>query len=234
MHITPLGDSALIIRVVDEFSIDSSASSNAVLGALRSLEAAKIPGIIDLAPAYATIGLLYDPTKIEATSPDLCPFDQLRTKIEILLGSPSRTRRIKSGQLEIPVCYGGEFGPDLGDVALHANLSEADVIRRHAQAAYRVACVGFVPGFPFLSGLPGELATPRRSTPRKEVPAGSVGIGGAQTGIYPAKSPGGWNLIGRTPLRLFDVKREPAALLHSGDRVRFRQISRKEFDSFHR
>ena len=106
------------------------------------------------------------------------------------------------------------------------------MIRRHSSAAYRVNCVGFIAGFPFMSGLPPELATPRRAAPRKEVPAGSVGIGGAQTGIYPRTSPGGWNLIGRTPLRLFDVQRDPPTILQAGDRVRFRQISREEFDAF--
>jgi inhibitor of KinA len=94
--------------------------------------------------------------------------------------------------------------------------------------------VGFTPGFPYLSGLPAELATPRRASPRKEIPAGSVAIGGTQTGVYPRKSPGGWNVIGRTPLRLFDVRREPPAMLRAGDRVRFREISREEFDSFSR
>jgi inhibitor of KinA len=133
--------------------------------------------------------------------------------------------------IEIPVCYDGEFAPDLGDVALHAGLPADEIIRRHSSADYRVSCVGFTPGFPFLSGLPAELATPRRSTPRKEIPEGAVAIGGAQTGVYPRKSPGGWNVIGRTPLRLFDVRREPPALFHAGDHARFRKISREEFDA---
>jgi inhibitor of KinA len=136
--------------------------------------------------------------------------------------------------VEIPVCYGDELGPDLADVSRAAGLPEADVIRLHAGASYRVACVGFIAGFTFLSGLPSELATPRRATPRQEVPAGSVGIGGAQTGIYPKKSPGGWNIIGRTPLRLFDVANDPPATVRAGDRVRFREISRQEFDALSR
>jgi inhibitor of KinA len=103
-------------------------------------------------------------------------------------------------------------------------------VQRHSSAMYRVTSVGFTPGFPYLSGLPAALATPRRSSPRKEIPAGAVGIGGTQTGIYPRKSPGGWNIIGRTPLSLFEVKREPPALLRAGDRVRFRRITREEFE----
>ena len=122
--------------------------------------------------------------------------------------------------------------PDLDAVAQHTALSPEEIVRRHADASYRVSCVGFTPGFPYLSGLPPELATPRRASPRKEIPAGAVAIGGTQTGIYPRKSPGGWNIIGRTPLRLFDVERNPPALFHAGDRVRFRKISRQEFDVF--
>jgi inhibitor of KinA len=113
-------------------------------------------------------------------------------------------------------------------------MSPGEVIRLHGAAEYRVACIGFVPGFPFLAGLPKGLATPRRDVPRKQIPPGSVGIGGAQTGIYPLRSPGGWNLIGRTPLRLFDPKKNPPALLRAGERVRFRKISRAEFESFKR
>ena len=143
-----------------------------------------------------------------------------------------RKTKAASALIEVPVCYDSEFALDLEDVARVAGLPAVEIVRRHAGAAYRVNCVGFTPGFPFMSGLPSELATPRRATPRKEVPAGSVGIGGAQTGIYPRNSPGGWNVIGRTPLRLFDVQRDPPALFRAGDRVRFRQISREEFDAF--
>jgi inhibitor of KinA len=232
MRIDPLGDSALIVRVVDEFEPDSSLS--AVLAALRHLEAAAIPGVIELAPAYTTIGVFYDPARIESASPDDSPFDILATKIQSILNASAFADETESATpaIEIPVCYDREFGADLAEVARHAGLSEEEVVRRHSSASYRVSCVGFTPGFPFLSGLPAELATPRRASPRKEIPAGAVGIGGAQTGIYPRKSPGGWNLIGRTPLSLFDVQREPPALLQAGDRVRFRIISREGFDSF--
>ena len=233
MKIEPLGDSALIVRVADDFA-NPNASLNAVLGALRHLESAAIPGVIDLAPAYTTVGVFFDPARINPAAPDQSPFDTLRTRIRDVLNASSflDETELEARMVEIPVCYADEFASDLGDVARVAGLAEAEVVRRHASAAYRVACVGFVAGFTFLSGLPSELATPRRATPRKEVPAGSVGIGGAQTGIYPRKSPGGWNLIGRTPLRLFDVQRESPAMLRAGDQVRFRKISREEFDSF--
>ena len=234
MEITPLGDSALIVRVVDDFSSDPDKSLDKVLAAFRCLEAATIPGVIDLAPAYTTVGVFYDPLKFDDPSRNHSAFDLLREKIESTLAESHFEKAAKADprSIEIPICYDGEFGPDLADVARSSGLDESEVIRRHSSASYRVACVGFVQGFPFLSGLPPELATPRRTTPRKAVPAGSVGIGGAQTGIYPGISPGGWNLIGRTPRRLFDLQCDPASLLCTGDRVRFRQISRKEFDAF--
>ena len=137
---------------------------------------------------------------------------------------------MKPRLVEVPVCYDVEFALDLELVAQHCGLSPNDVVARHAAARYDVRCVGFTPGFPFLGGLPAKLATPRRKSPRPAVPAGSVGIGGPQTGIYPLRSPGGWNIIGRTPLRLFDVTREPAALFRAGDRVHFFQIGRDEFE----
>ncbi|MDE2055050.1 MAG: 5-oxoprolinase subunit PxpB, partial [Xanthomonadaceae bacterium] len=131
--------------------------------------------------------------------------------------------------VEIPLCYGGEYGPDLDAVAVHARLPRGDVIARHTATEYAVAMLGFAPGFPYLLGLDPALQVPRRTTPRTRVPAGSVAIGGAQTGIYPRELPGGWHLIGRTPLALFDPAREPPCLLAPGDRVRFRAIEADEF-----
>jgi inhibitor of KinA len=224
MRIEPLGDSALIVRVADHF--DPETSSNAVLAAVRQIEAAAILGVIELAPAYTTIGVFFDPARTGS-------FDELKATIDYTLQTSLELARPRAGGetvIEVPVCFENEFAPDLGEVAQHTGLSSDEVIRRYLDATYRVTCVGFTPGFPYLSGLPPELATPRRATPRKDVPAGAVAIGGTQTGVYPRKSPGGWNIIGRTPLRLFDVQREPPALFHTGDQVRFRQISRNEFE----
>jgi inhibitor of KinA len=131
--------------------------------------------------------------------------------------------------VEIPVCYGGDFGPDLDLVASHAQLTPAEVIARHAAPEYLVYMVGFAPGFPYLGGLDAGLATPRRTQPRPLVPAGAVGIAGAQTGIYSLPTPGGWQLIGRTPRRLFDPGRNQPSLLQAGDRLRFVPISEAEF-----
>jgi inhibitor of KinA len=228
MRIEPLGDSALIVRVVDEFERDPEAALDAVLRALRSLEVAAIPGVIELAPAYSTVALFYDPARI-------VPFEEFKTQVERALQTSLEPARPRAGAvrvIDVPVCYENEFAPDLGDVAQHAGLSAEEVVRRHSGANYRVSCVGFTPGFPYLTGLSAELATPRRATPRTEIPAGAVAIGGMQTGIYPRKSPGGWNVIGRTPLRLFDHRNDPPALLRAGDSVRFREVSREEFERF--
>jgi inhibitor of KinA len=235
MRIEPLGDSALIVRVVDDFARDPEASLDTVQAALRSLEAAAIPGVIELAPAYSTIGVFFDAAEIArvaAGGEEVLVWLSARIESALKKRSAQNNKGRATPVIEIPVCYDREFGSDLDDVVRVAGLAEAEVIRRHASAAYRVACVGFIAGFPFLSGLPPELATPRRAVPRKEVPAGSVAIGGAQTGIYLRNSPGGWNVIGRTPLRLFDVQRDPPTILQTGDRVRFREISREEFNAF--
>jgi inhibitor of KinA len=233
MEIVPLGDSALIVRIVDDFTRDPEASLDTVQAALRSLEVAAIPGVTELAPAYSTIGVFFNVVALARAAAGDEPLVWLSTRIESALkirSAPSK-EGIATPVIEIPVCYDREFAFDIDDVARAAGLAEVEVIHRHASAAYRVACVGFIAGFPFLSGLPSELATPRRAVPRKEVPAGSVAIGGAQTGIYLRNSPGGWNVIGRTPLRLFDVQRDPPTILQAGDRVRFQEISREKFDA---
>jgi inhibitor of KinA len=232
MEIVPLGDSALIVRVVADFARDPEASLNSVLTALHSLEAAAIPGVTELAPAYTTVAVFFDTAVVTRAAALEDPREWLRARIEHAL-TKRKAKREKRGTavIKIPVCYDREFALDLDDVARVSGLTETEIIRRHSSQTYRVSCVGFIAGFPFLSGLPAELATPRRTAPRKEVPGGSVAIGGAQTGIYPRTSPGGWNVIGRTPLRLFNVQNEPPTLLQAGDRVRFRKISREEFDA---
>ena len=235
MEIVPLGDSAIIVRVRDQFEDAPEETLDEVLRAYQRIRNAAIPGVIELAPAYTSVSVFFDPitvTKAIETSDDV--FGWLATRIRAAVAGvadPGRKVRAASQTIEIPVCYDPEFALDIDDVARRANISPSEIIRLHSSAEYRVACIGFVPGFPFLTGLPKKLATPRRDVPRKEIPPGSVGIGGAQTGIYPLRSPGGWNLIGRTPLRLFDPEKNPPALLHAGDRVRFRAITREEFEA---
>jgi len=235
MEIIPLGDSALIVRVRDGFEDAPEETLDQVLRTLQRLRDAAIPGVIELAPAYTSVAVFFHASAVaKATGVAHDVFGSLAADIRAAVaarGHPGRMKRSASRGIEIPVCYDPEFAPDLDDVVRHAEISATEVVDLHSTAEYRVACIGFVPGFPFLAGLPKKLATPRRETPRKEIPPGSVGIGGAQTGIYPLRSPGGWNLIGRTPLKLFDPTKNPPALLRAGDHVRFRAITREEFES---
>jgi inhibitor of KinA len=248
MEIIPLGDSALVVRVRQGFEHAPEEALDEVLRVFQLLRRADIQGIIEFAPAYTSVGLFYDPIAISKASAKAEVFDWLKARVQACLdtngdgppsgrlrreGAPAPAVRIKrkaSRVIEIPVCYDREFAPDVDDVARHAQISPQEVVDFHSSADYRVACIGFVPGFPFLAGLPKKLATPRRDVPRKEISPGSVGIGGAQTGIYPLRSPGGWNLIGRTPLTLFDPRNDPPTLLCPGDRVHFRAITREEFE----
>lgn len=213
----PLGDSALVWRLPDSLA--------KVRAATEKLTAAEIAGLEEIVPAFASVGIFFS-----------SPIDPEASAREILAAMKRRRRRarpaIKPRTIEIPVCYESNFAPDLEAVANHCGLSPNELIDRHRKAHYQVRCVGFTPGFPYLSGLPKELAMPRRATPRTRVPAGSVAIGGSQTGIYSLPSPGGWNLIGRTPLCLFDPQRERPALLRIGDRVRFRAINAEQFEQW--
>jgi inhibitor of KinA len=232
MQITPLGDSALLVRVREDFNAPDE-TLNAVLAAQRALEAAQLPAVIELAPAYTTVALFYDPVRaVDSGAPVDNVFGWFEQRIRDVLANADEIngQKTRARHIEIPVCYDPDFAPDLEEVARHAGLSATEVVDLHRRGEYRVSCVGFTPGFPFLSGLPPKLATPRRATPRKEIPAGSVAIGGTQTGVYPLKSPGGWNIIGRTSLPLFDPQKDPPALLRAGDRVRFRAITRREFE----
>jgi inhibitor of KinA len=227
MRITPVGDSALRIELGE--AIDE-ATQQRVQAACAALDAAVIPGFCELVPAYTTVTAHYDARAVVAAG---APADDiagwLGARVEHALAQlaekPSRQGRL----VDIPVCYGGEFGPDLARVAAQAQLSEEEVIKRYAGGRYTVHLVGFSPGFPYLGGMAPELATPRLAQPRARVPAGSVGIAGAQTGVYPLATPGGWNLIGRTPLKLFRPDENPPVLLQPGDRVKFRAITHEEF-----
>jgi KipI family sensor histidine kinase inhibitor len=209
-----LGDAALIVRV------DNSLGE--ILSTARKLEAAQLPGVVEVVPAFASVAVfLQSPAYLEGCAAAISAALRGRRRPAITTRAPR--------SIEVPVCYDPEFAVDLEDVAHHCGFPPNEVVRRHVAACYHVRCIGFTPGFPYLSGLPTALATPRRSTPRTAVPAGSVAIGGGQAGIYPLRSPGGWNIIGRTPLRLFDVTREPAALFAPGDQLRFVAIAQEEF-----
>jgi inhibitor of KinA len=237
MEIIPLGDSALVVRVREQFADAPEETLDEVLQVFELLRRAALPGVIELAPAYTGVAVFFDPIVVLKSNGEANEvFEKLATRIRSAITSASRRRRRRTAAsaprlIEIPVCYDAEFGFDLDRVAELTKLSTRGIVDLHSTAEYRVACIGFVPGFTFLAGLPKNLATPRRDVPRKEIPSGSVGIGGAQTGIYPLRSPGGWNLIGRTPLKLFDPTKNPPTLLCPGDHVRFCAITREQFES---
>ena len=222
---SPLGDHAVTITLGD--SIDE-ATNRRVRAISAALDSRGVAGVVDQVPAFASLVVHYDPERVggDPTEPPYERFVNALTELLAHVGDnelpPPRTK-------DIPVCYGGELGPDIEDVARQHALEASDVIRIHTAGSYLVYMVGFMPGFAYLGGLDERLVTPRRSSPRTAVPAGTVGIGGQQTGVYPLVSPGGWNLIGRTPLRIFDVAREEPALLATGDRVRFHAISLAEY-----
>lgn len=211
----PLGDSAL--QVVFGDRLDPALNQRALA---LSQALATLPGLTDRVPAYASLTLHYDPLVWNQA--------ELIQAVEPFLAAADSTT-VASRLLTIPVCYGGEHGPDLDEVARHCRLSPAEVIARHSSGEYRVCFLGFAPGFAYLGGLDPVLATPRHTMPRTSVPAGAVGIAGNQTGIYPRATPGGWQLIGRTPLILFDPRREAPCLLAPGDTLRFMPIGPEEF-----
>lgn len=217
---TPLGDTAVVLA----FSGPVDAAMASRVHALAT-EIGRHPpaGVVDIVPAFTSVAVFYDIARIGSFAALGAALQRLAERADAAVVSDAAPR------VDVPVCYGGEFGPDLGEVAALHGLTPEQVIELHAGGDYLVHAIGFVPGFPYLGGLPAKIATPRRATPRPQVPAGSIGIGGAQTGIYPLATPGGWNLIGRTPVRLFDFARVPAGRLHAGDRVRFLPISPPEY-----
>lgn len=218
MNLAPLGDRAILITL--GASIDD-ATHRRVRAFCARVEKSAIPGVIEMVPAFASVALHYDPLRLE--------YDELAKAVAPLLKGLDSVLLPQAREVEIPVWYGGAAGPDLDQLARMHDLTVDDVVSIHTASDYLVHMIGFAPGFPYLGGLDPRIATPRRDTPRTRVLAGSVGIGGSQTGVYPIESPGGWQLIGRTPLALFDAARSPLTLLRASDHVRFRAISEEEF-----
>lgn len=217
LHFTPCGDRSLLIYVGE--GIDPTVNDR-VHSLARAIRQTGHPALVEVTASYHAVLVEYDPVRLR--------LDQLE-ELTLLAAQGLDAALVEPRTVVLPVCYGGELGPDLGTVAAHAGLPSAEVVARHSGSAYRVYCLGFSPGFPYLGGLDPAIHTPRLAEPRTKVPGGSVGIGGSQTGIYPAPSPGGWQLIGRTPARLFDPYREAPALLEPGAFVRFDPITREEY-----
>ncbi len=211
-RLVPSGDSAIVIELGSE--IDPSVNDR-VYGLVDLIENAQIAGIVELVPTYRSLLVTYDLLVIR--------FGEMFDRLSDIASTPMDevVAAVESRVVELPVVYGGEDGPDLQAVAEHAGLLVQDVIAIHSGVDYRVYMIGFAPGFPYLGGLDERIATPRLKTPRVSVPAGSVGIAESQTGVYPNASPGGWQLIGRTASKLFDVGNDEPSLITPGSRVRF-------------
>lgn len=212
------GEGAILL----EMSSTIDEGVNRLLHKLKAqIQGAKIQGIRECVVAYSSMAIYFDPLKVAP--------DKLRQKLADLLDAYDEEKQSAQDLLIIPVAYGGAMGPDLPFVASNAGISEEEVVRRHSSRDYYCYMLGFTPGFPYLGGMDESIAAPRLSSPRQAIPAGSVGIAGKQTGIYSIESPGGWQLIGRTPLKLFDLRREDPTLIRPGDRIRFIPIEEEEF-----
>jgi inhibitor of KinA len=231
-ELSPLGDSAIVITFGYEIKYDIHKK---IKTCMILLENEPIIGFIECVPAFTNLTIFYDPLvvynehKKRKTVEDISPFEVVRSIIEKKLQQIEADQELTHRTVSIPVCYGGEYGPDLEYVARHNHLTSEEVIHIHSNGEYLAYMIGFAPGFPFLGGLSEKIATPRRSSPRTKIPAGSVGIAGMQTGVYPISTPGGWQLIGQTPTRLFLPNENPPILLEAGDVVKFYPISHQEY-----
>lgn len=219
MKIIPASDSSLLVVLGNDVSVDLH---HRVIALFRGLQAQRDTRIRNLHPGYASILIDFDPLRLS--------HEELKAHVQQIASASRFEQPDTANIISIPVCYDSEFGPDLADVAGHAKLSTAEVTRLHSSATYLVYFLGFSPGFAYLGGLPDVLKVPRLTTPRGHVAAGTIGIAGAQTGIYPVDSPGGWRLIGRTPLRMFDPAATPPTRLQPGDQVSFSPIDRATFN----
>lgn len=219
-RIVAAGDSVLVAEFDERID---PVVNRAAIALAAAIQAAAVPGVRDVVPTYRSVAVYFDPLRT--------PYDRLHDTMvrEAARTPPDATAT--AAPVRIPVCYGGDLGPDLEAVAAFAGMSAADVVRLHTAGCYRVFMLGFVPGFAYMGIVDARIAAPRHATPRVRVPAGSVGIAGVQTGIYPADSPGGWQLIGRTRVRPFDASRAQPFLLRAGDSVAFYPVDRAQYDA---
>ena len=219
VKIMTAGDSSILIQFGNAIDPDINAK---IAATVQLMKEQHIEGVVDIIPAFCSLLINYDPRVIS--------YDEMKTRMEKILSVEIAAGARKKKVYEIPVCYGGEFGPDLSTIAEHAGLSEQEVINIHSSTDYLIYMLGFLPGFTYLGGLDERIHTPRLANPRIRIPAGSVGIGGSQTGIYPMDSPGGWQLMGMTPVKTYDPDREVPILVEAGEYIRFIPVDRAEYD----
>jgi len=229
-RIIPLGDSALLIEWGKQ--IDETLHRR-VLALDLCLRQADVPGVTEWLPAYASLAIIYDPLILQRTDmPGATAFDKMKNQVEALLAKSESSAPITGKRLRIPVCYHPSMAPDLLSLAAQKNTSPEALAALHYETTYRVYLLGFLPGFAYMGSVPEALAAVRHPVPRQQVPAGSVGVAGRQTGIYPQAAPGGWQLIGRTPLTLFSAAENPPALLAPGDEITLYPITPDEFADY--
>lgn len=228
LSFAPLGDRALLIEAGDTIDPETTARVAAVTARISKHPP---PGVTDIVPAFSSVALHYDPDVLRDEAEGRAPYDAMVERLQSLLVDFEGKEPVEGRTFEIPVVYGGDHGEDLAPLAQACGLTEDKVIALHSATTYFAFSTGFAPGFAYLGTLDPQLRQPRRDKPRVHVPPGSVAVANGFTGVYPLELPGGWHLIGRTPWRLFDVSRDPPALLAAGDRVRFKPIAATEFDA---
>lgn len=222
-----LGDQAVMIEFGQEINIDVYKGVQSLASILDIMQP---DWLIEYIPAYTTLTVVYNPIALmKKHSSSLLPYNIICDEIKTFLSTDMNVPMIENRTIEIPVCYGGKFGPDLSFVSESNGLTDEEVIHIHSTGTYIVYMLGFAPGFPYIGGMSSKISTPRRGSPRLKIPSRSVGIAGSQTGIYPIETPGGWQLIGSTPLQLFSIRHNPPTLLQAGDSVRFKPISYEEY-----
>ncbi|MFC7321804.1 5-oxoprolinase subunit PxpB [Halobacillus campisalis] len=222
--ISPLGDQAIVLTISKEINEEAQRKVQILS---KQLDEQQPDWMIEYIPAFTTVTIFYSPTML--AQEDVLPHQAAEMEIENLMSSITTETAGEPRTIEIPVCYGGDFGPDLEFVAEHNSLSIDEVIDIHSSGDYSVYMIGFAPGFPFIGGMSKKIAAPRRDSPRLTIPERSVGIAGMQTGVYPIETPGGWQLIGRTPKKLFTPEADTPSLLRAGDKIKFKQISEEEY-----
>jgi inhibitor of KinA len=233
LDMVPLGDSAIVVKLGESVDLDTHKKVTILS---EYLYKHAFEGMVECIPAFTSVTVLYDCMQLflkhnkQNTADIYYPYESVAQIIAEIMEHLDESVTIEPRIVEIPVCYGGEFGEDFDHVASINGLTADDVINIHASQDYLVYMVGFAPGFPYLGGMSKRIAAPRRQTPRLAIPAGTVGIAGEQTGVYPIETPGGWQLIGRTPRPLFLPKQSPPTLIEVGNIVRFYPICRKEYD----
>lgn len=228
-RIFPLGDSAI---TVDFGNMINEAINNEIIARFDELRHDPLPGMIEAVPAYSSLTVYYDVLKVKKTIPaGHTAFEILKLQLERRLQQQVQQKNIAERLIKIPVCYDGEYAPDMQHLTAKKNITADEVIQIHTSKTYKVYMLGFLPGFAYMGEVDEKIAIPRKLQP-VNIMAGSVGIAGKQTGIYPLASPGGWQIIGRTSLKLFDANKEEPTLLRAGDRVQFYSITKDEFKSY--